>query len=213
MLESKHRRSLESPFNLVRFMPEIDRAVGELLHTDVKIFIATTGAGAGVTQLIWRTPGISQILIGTSFPYHRREFQRFIGREFEGPYVSKEAVVALSSASYERVVNAVGPSSRLPIGIRLTAAVATSNQLSESRVIIAARTSTKISIISAVMEKNYLDRIDEGGVSDLLALNVILHIAGVRQIFLPDLHLTSEEIIDQNGKFILNPKEELLDKS
>lgn len=205
MLESEHRQPTEDRFDLMRFMPEVDRAVNELLHTDAKIFIATTGAGAGITQLIWRTPGISQILIGTAFPYHRQEFQRFIGREFEGPYVSETAAVALASASYERVMNT--EHSSLPIGIGLTAAVTTPSQPAESRVVIATRTSEKTEIVSASMEKNYLDRVGEGKVNDLLALNMILYMAGVRQISLPDLHLTSEEIINQDGEFILNPKQ------
>lgn len=212
MLEGRcHQPSVENQFGLMRFLPKVDRAIGELLHTKVKIFIATTGAGAGITQLIWRVPGISQILIGTSFPYHRREFQRFIGREFEGPYVSREAAIALSSASYERVISAEDPSSSLPIGIGLTAAVATlSSPSSESRVVVAARTSAKIAILSVAMEKGYLGRVGEGEISDLLALNMILHLAGVRQVSLPDFHLISEEIMEKDGKFILNPKEELL---
>ncbi|MBI2195513.1 MAG: hypothetical protein HYU48_00500 [Candidatus Levybacteria bacterium] len=207
MVETERPQPIEPSFDLMRFMPEVDRAVGELLHTDAKIFIATTGAGAGITQLIWRTPGISRILIGTSFPYHRKEFQKFIGREFEGPYVSETAAVALALASYERVLSAEDSLTNLPIGIGLTAAVATLNQPSESRVIIAARTPDKTEIVSVSMEKNYLDRVGEGGVNDLLTLNMILHAAGVKQIPLPDLHLTSQEIINQNGELILNPKQ------
>ncbi len=210
MVENEHRQPAEDRFDPMGFMPEVDRAVGELLHTNTKVFIATTGAGAGITQLIWRTPGISQILVGTSFPYHRQEFQRFIGRELEGPYVSKEAAVALATASYERAIKTEDSLSNLSIGVGLTAAVATINQPSESRVVIAARTNEKLAVAFATMEKNYLDRVGEGGINDLLALNMILHIAGVRQISLPDLHLASQEIIDQNGKFIINPKEELL---
>ncbi|MEX2007402.1 MAG: hypothetical protein WD992_01400 [Candidatus Levyibacteriota bacterium] len=207
MVESERSQPIEPSFDLMRFMPEVDRAVSELLHTDAKIFIATTGAGAGITQLIWRTPGISRILIGTSFPYHRKEFQKFIGRELEGPYVSETAAVTLALASYERVLSVEDSPINLPIGIGLTAAVATLNQPSESRVIIAAHTPDKTEIVSVSMEKNYLDRVGEGGVNDLLALNMILHTAGVKQIPLPNLHLISQEIINQNGTLILNPKQ------
>lgn len=204
MVEREHRQPSER-FDLTRFIPEVDRAVSELLDTNAKIFIATTGAGAGITQFIWRTPGISKILVGTSFPYHRQEFQKFIGREFTGPYVSETAAAALALAAYERALSAEDSPINLHLGIGLTAAVTSPSQPAESRVVIAAHTSEKTGIISASMQKDYLDRVGEGNVNDLLALNMILHTAGVKQIFLPDLHLTSAEVVRQEEGFIVNP--------
>jgi hypothetical protein len=193
-----------------RLTPEIDRAVAELLHTNAKVFIATTGAGAGITQLIWRTPGISRLLIGSAFPYHREEFKRFIGdKEFKGPYVSKEAATALSSASYERAKSAESSSSDLQIGVGLTATVSTlSGNAGESNLFVATRTHEKLSIASAIIEKGYLGRVAEGEISDLLVLNMLLWTAGVEQVPLPDVHLISQNIRRQGTWFILKPAEQ-----
>lgn len=204
MVEEERPQSPEH-FDLTRFIPEVDRAVGELLDTNVKLFIASTGAGAGITQLIWRTPGISKILVGTSFPYHRGEFQRFIGREFTEAYVSEAAAVALALAAYERALRAEASPTNFHLGIGLTATVTTSSQPTESRVVVAAHTSEQTAIISASMQKGYLDRVGEGSVNDLLALNMLLHVAGVRQVALPDLHLASSGIIKQNEGFVIAP--------
>jgi hypothetical protein len=193
--------------DLNALLPEVDRGIKELLNTNAKIFIASTGAGAGITQLIWRTPGISKILVGTAFPYHRNEFQRFVGREWQGPYVSEEAAIALSSASYERVLSAEDVISSEPIGIGLTAAVATTgNPSSESRVIIAARSRSKVSVVSASMERDFLDRIGEGFVSDLLSLNTILHVSGVSQVQLPNFHINSNELVQGDRGFVIQPR-------
>ncbi|OGH41874.1 MAG: hypothetical protein A3H79_04010 [Candidatus Levybacteria bacterium RIFCSPLOWO2_02_FULL_36_8b] len=190
-----------------RLTPEIDRAVAELLRTNAKVFLATAGAGAGITQLIWRTLGISRLLIGSVFPYHREEFKLFIGdQEFKGPYVSKDASVALALAAYKRAKTAEGSSSDLQIGVGLTAAVSTpSGNTNENKIFAAIRTREKLTAASVTMEKGYLSRSGEGEISDLIALNMLLWAVGVKQVALPDVHLISQDIRRQDSWFILEP--------
>jgi len=167
---------------------KIDLAVANLFKSGIKLYFSCTGAGAGLTNLIWRIPGASSTLIGSEFPYHQREFDRFVDRPWKDSghsYCSKEASIALAQASYLRAQETVTQSGTLSpcIGVGLSATVATNRELKGgTRMFVALRTNTKIETAEIRMEQRYLGREGDGKVCDILALNMILHEVGIDQI-------------------------------
>lgn len=94
-----------------------------LPSSDAWIYLASTGAGAGVQDLLWSVPGASVFLAGASFPYSRHESVRFIGYEPEQA-VSAETALGIAVASYMRACITCPPG-RQPVGVGCTASVTT----------------------------------------------------------------------------------------
>src|SRR6478752_4506361 len=89
-----------------------------------RIFVASTGAGAGAQNRIWSVPGCSKYFVGAVFPYATTETDAFIGFKPD-KYVSEDAALDLAMASYMRAWNKNGDDA---IGIGLTASVASTAQ-------------------------------------------------------------------------------------
>ena len=49
------------------------------LERPPKVFVAATGAGAGIQASLWSVPGSSAFLAGAAFPYAAHETERLLG--------------------------------------------------------------------------------------------------------------------------------------
>lgn len=91
-----------------------------LLDANVSIHVVATGAGAGLQEKLWSTPGCSSYFSGASFPYSAEEQEELLGFMPEH-FCSKEAAIDLASAAYMKAYRFGG---KPPIGIGITATVA-----------------------------------------------------------------------------------------
>ncbi len=163
-------------------------AIELLLKRGVKIHIACTGAGAGVTNWLWEVPGASSTLIGSAFPYAQSEFDRFVGgpwSETKLGYCKTESAIALAQAGFFRAQEACHATRDYTspiLSVGLSAAVATNRVLRGGlRCFAALRTKNGIFTINIGMTQSML-REDCGAVCDLTALNLLLHGAGLPQV-------------------------------
>lgn len=86
------------------------------------IYCVSSGAGAGLQAELWSTPGASAYLAGGSFPYATYETDRFLGYTPES-YCSEDEAVELAMEAYCRACESL-PDGRMPIGLAVTASVA-----------------------------------------------------------------------------------------
>jgi cytidyltransferase-like protein len=87
-----------------------------------RLYVAATGAGAGLQGRLWDVPGASSFLAGASFPYAQDATAEFLGFEPTHGYCSREMAIDLAMESYRR---AYDPQSKAePVGLGITASVA-----------------------------------------------------------------------------------------
>jgi hypothetical protein len=84
------------------------------------VFFVCTGAGAGIQQLVWKTPGCSEYLVGAAFTYSQLETDSFLGFAPKS-YCSEDTAIHLAMAAYMRAWT--WPQKRA-IGVAITASVA-----------------------------------------------------------------------------------------
>lgn len=183
---------------MIRFkQAELEAAITQLHDSPQMVYLACTGAGAGVTKLLWSVPGCSRTLIGSEFPYHPRAFAIFIGRTPEH-YSSADAAIALATAGYlkaQRCLVEQGKLSTPIIGLGLAAAVATDRvRRGEDKLFLAIRTLEELATVSVIFERGFFSRGDEGDLSDVLAINCLLWAAGIEQVPVSGEHLRSSEL-------------------
>lgn len=97
-----------------------------LKKSNTYLYIACTGAGAGLQQIIWSEPGISNVYIGSIFPYNKHETDAFLGFTPD-KYVSEETALNMAIESFIRakvVAYKEGKWDQKCIGLGLTASVA-----------------------------------------------------------------------------------------
>src|SRR6185436_5356447 len=99
------------------------------LERPPKVFVAATGAGAGIQASLWSVPGSSAFLAGATFPYAAHETERLLGFRPE-KFCNEDAAVELAIAAYLRAREATfaetpgAPARSRAIGLGLTASVA-----------------------------------------------------------------------------------------
>ncbi len=190
-------------------------ALKRFLQLDYKLFVTSTGAGAGLTQLLWQVPGASKFLIGSAFPYHQAEFRTFIGQHWTDSYCSRAAAQALAGAGYFRAQKALiesGSTSQAILSLGLSASVVTNRELKGgTRVHLAVKRPEGLATVSVNLRQAEGLRIEQGALCDILALNLLLWAAGERQIPLPitsnDCWSDSGEIVFDQGFGLLRPTE------
>jgi hypothetical protein len=102
-------------------------ALRELRPTP-KVFVAATGAGAGIQASLWSVPGSSAFLAGAAFPYAAHETERLLGFR-PAKFCDEDAAVELAIAAYLRgreaaLAETSGAPAKAPIvGLGLTASV------------------------------------------------------------------------------------------
>jgi hypothetical protein len=156
--------------------------VERLIGSDVKVYLACTGAGAGLANLIWQVPGASATLVGAAFPYAQEEFNHFIGRDWKSTgasFCSREAAIALAQAAYLHCQKArvmAGDFTSECMGVGLSAAVSTTRTLrGGTRCFGALRSEKGIEVVHVTFEQGLLGREGEGAICDLTGLNLITH--------------------------------------
>lgn len=162
----------------------ITREEGEAIRdSGIAVYIAATGAGAGLQKAIWEIPGISRVLIGASFPYAREEFDDFVGFKGEGSYASEGAAVDLAAAAYVRAKSVGGPA-RVAAGIGIAASVASLEERRGDHRIHAAFVSDKgCRMISLPLDKGtgWVVRDRDGYAADVLGSFLLLEVTGKSQ--------------------------------
>jgi hypothetical protein len=161
-------------------------ALRELSPTP-KVFVAATGAGAGIQSSLWSVPGSSAFLAGAAFPYAPHETERLLGFR-PARYCDEDAAVELAIAAYLRGREAAiaetssAPSKAKVIGLGLTASVASLEaHRGDHRVFVATLSERGAITWSARLPKGTgeAQRSLDGQVTDRLGVHALLSAAGV----------------------------------
>jgi hypothetical protein len=152
-----------------------------------KIFVAATGAGAGIQAALWSVPGSSAFLAGAAFPYAAHETERFLGFA-PARFCDEETAVDLAIAAYLRAREAVvaeaagGPARPAALGVGLTASVASlSPHRGDHRVFVATLGERGATLWSARLPKGTgaAQRSGDGRLADRLGVHALLVAAGI----------------------------------
>ena len=157
----------------------LHETIAALTRSEVKLFVATTGAGAGLQEMLWRVPGCSTYFVGSAFTYAREETRRLLGFDPE-KYVTKETAVDMAMAAYMRAYTAVDVG-QMPMGLAMTASVATSEMhRGDHRVCMAVMTPNRCYTATVLLPKRQgmLARVDDGVLTDCMAATLIQHALG-----------------------------------
>lgn len=118
-----------------------------LTRTKSLLYVAATGAGAGLLPPLWGPTGASRYLVGFCFPYSKADQTAFLGREPDCAHVSPEMALDLAMESYIRASEhrVVEGSDGEPVGLGLTCAVASDRMpRGEQRAHVAVVTRTQV---------------------------------------------------------------------
>ena len=170
------------------------QSIAALRDTGKKLFIVATGATGGLLQEFWGVPGMSQLLLDYHFCYSREALDKFLGFTPESycDYGTAEKMAA--RAYWDGMELAVLNGVKDPdiIGVGITAAVATNrHRRGRDAAYVAVR--TKDRFIEFQIEFKSCDedadlktrtrtRIDQGKLTDVIALNMMLEAAGLPQL-------------------------------
>lgn len=191
-----------------------EERIGQLHETSLRVSIAATGAGLGIQNRLWQIAGTSRSLIDAVNPYDQAAFDRFVGRDWGETgygYASPLGATALAQRAFFQAqeIGVEGAAGDLvdTAGLGLSAAVSTDRERrGENKVHAAIRTIHGIETVDVRLGKE-LGRQDDGAVSDLIGLNLILHAARVPQIpFHTDSGIESPQLVARDGGWIFNPQ-------
>jgi len=152
-----------------------------------KVFVAATGAGAGIQSSLWSVPGSSAFLAGAAFPYAAHETQRLLGFR-PARFCAEDAAVELAIAAYLRgreasLAAATDTASKEKvIGLGLTASVASLEpHRGDHRVFVATLSERGAMTWSARLPKGTgeAQRSIDGQLTDRLGVHALLSAAGV----------------------------------
>jgi nicotinamide mononucleotide (NMN) deamidase PncC len=175
-------------------METIEDKIAALHAGKLKVCLVCTGAGAGTQNLIAQVPGASNTLLECLFPYSKESLSDFLGAEPE-KFASEETAMKMAARAWRRgqeLVVRQGGDVRDAVGVAVTAVIATSRPLhGEHRVYIAARTEEEFFISHVVFAKredglSALGRKREGELCDILTLNMLLRLAGIEPVIVPE---------------------------
>ena len=160
-------------------------ALRELKPTP-KVFVAATGAGAGIQSSLWSVPGSSAFLAGAAFPYAAHETERLLGFR-PARFCDEEAAVELAITTYlrgrETALAESGGQTKTPIiGLGLTASVASLEpHRGDHRVFVATVSARGTTVWSARLPKGTgeAQRTFDGQLADRLGVQALLAAAGM----------------------------------
>jgi hypothetical protein len=155
----------------------------DLTDLKCKIFVAASGAGAGIQSKLWAQPGASSYLVGCIFPYSQEQSTKFLG--FRPPkFVCREEAIDLAIAAYRQAAAECDAETN-PIGLGVTCAV-TSNREHRGEHRIHATTISRTQILSAqiTLPKDSLNepsicRYADGRMADQLGMDLLSVITGL----------------------------------
>ena len=183
------------------------------LERPPKVFLAATGAGAGIQASLWSVPGSSAFLAGAAFPYAAHETERLLGFR-PARFCDEDAAVELAIAAYLRARVATladmpgAPARTRAIGVGLTASVASvAPHRGDHRVFVAAVSERGATIWSARLWKGTGDvqRSIDGGLADRLGIHAILHAAEIAgdSLYAPGVDLFRRELSEAELRAML----------
>jgi cytidylyltransferase-like protein len=138
------------------------------------IYCVASGAGAGMQNQLWETPGASRYLAGASFPYASYETERFLGYTPKS-YCSADEALELAMEAYCRSCESLSPGQE-PIGLAITASVASVREhRGDHRLHGAVVTSTSAyrATLALVKGTGTARRIKDGELADGLGLGLL----------------------------------------
>lgn len=157
------------------------------LRPTPKVFVAATGAGAGIQASLWSVPGSSAFLAGAAFPYAAHETERLLGFR-PAKFCDEDAAVELAIAAYLRgreaaLAETLGAPAKAPIvGLGLTASVASLEpHRGDHRVFVATLGERGATVWSARLPKGTgeAQRSIDGQLADRLGVHALLAAAGI----------------------------------
>ena len=161
-------------------------ALRELSPTP-KVFVAATGAGAGIQASLWSVPGSSAFLAGAAFPYAAHETERLLGFR-PARFCDEDAAVELAIAAYLRgreaaLAETSGAPTKAPVvGLGLTASVASLvPHRGDHRVFVATLGERGATVWSARLPKGTgeAQRSIDGQLADRLGVHALLAAVGI----------------------------------
>jgi hypothetical protein len=164
-------------------------------EASARVYVACTGAGAGLAQRLWAVPGASSFLVGASFPYATEAVDAFLGFTPDR-YCSEETALDLATAAYL----AAAPGEDV-IGVGLTASVASLNPHRGPHRIYAASLGRRGARLYAALldrDSGAKARARDGSRADALGLVALLDGAG----------LPSASVAAAAGEFTMVPADE-----
>jgi hypothetical protein len=160
------------------------------LRPPPKVFVAATGAGAGIQASLWSVPGSSAFLAGAAFPYAAHETERLLGFR-PARFCDEDAAVELAMAAYLRGREAAlaetsdAPIKARVIGLGLTASVASLEpHRGDHRVFVATLGIRGATVWSARLPKGSgeTQRSLDGQVADRLGVHALLACEGIASL-------------------------------
>lgn len=166
----------------------VEASVRSLIAGGHQLVAGVTGAGAGLSKLIWEVPGVSATLNSVSLVYAQGAFDDYVGEE-SVKYCSQEGALKLANASYlqlQRLVARRGkplaPGAKI-VGLGLSAAVQTSRtRRGDDQIFLAARSQDRLIVSHAKLVKIDDGRKKQGELCDLLGLNTVLRACGLEEV-------------------------------
>lgn len=162
--------------------PESNK-IEQLTQSNYRVFVVTTGSGAGLQQLLWKQPGSSNYLVGAAFPYSTEQIGDFIGYVPE-KRVNPGIALDLAIAAYMKADN--GDLTKRPIGVGITAVVATTKEHRGDHRIhgaVVTRDAVYASDVVLLKGSGKIAREADGYLTDIVGYELLLMGAG-----LMDLH-------------------------
>ncbi len=95
-----------------------------LINAKAGLHVTCAGAGAELFHRIWSNTGVSTYFLGADFPYAPGETSALLGFDTEGSIVSETTAYDLAMSSYIKACQDSLTTGRAPIGLGVTAAVA-----------------------------------------------------------------------------------------
>ena len=148
--------------------------LAKLKTLPVRIYLATSGAAAGIQQTLWdpNAGGASKILVGATFPYSKEASVDFLGYTPES-FVSLAEAIDLAISSYLKADN--GDPTQQPIGLGLTAAVTSTVQhRGNHRVHAVVITRDRCLASEVILPKESTSRKRDGLIADNIGMELIL---------------------------------------
>lgn len=143
-----------------------------LKTANVNVHVIATGAGAGIQQALWETPGSSSYLSGGSFPYRPEETEELLGFKPKS-WASQDTAIDLASAAYMKAFSFGGKN---PIGVGLTASVASETEhRGDHRCHICLISNDRVDILNHILVKGVgaEARLTDGKLCDAMALAML----------------------------------------
>ena len=159
----------------------------DALDPPPKVFVAATGAGAGIQASLWSIPGSSAFLAGAAFPYAAHETERLLGFR-PARFCDEDAAVELAIAAYLRAcesarAEAAGATATARVvGLGLTASVASLvPHRGDHRVFVATLCERGATVWSARLPKGTgeAQRSIDGQLADRLGVHALLAALGL----------------------------------